>query len=54
MMMVRCAGETGSSTPASGRVHGVGAHTHTHTREERAGKTDKIEGESAPERARGP
>ena len=53
-MMVRCAGETGAALPAPGRLHGVGAHTHRHTRqrEERSGKTDKVKGGSAPKRAR--
>jgi len=45
--MIRCAGETGAATPASGRVHRVGspAHRHARQREERAGKIRKKAGQ---------
>jgi len=47
MMMIRCEGETGAATPASGRVHRVGApaHRQKRQREERAGKLRKKKGE---------
>ena len=50
--------ELGQPCLLLGGVSRVGAHAHTHKhmtgRKDRAGKRDKVEGGSAPERTKGP
>jgi len=51
-MIFRCVEGTGAATPASGRgKQSWCSHPHSHTYgKDRAGKRDKVEGGSVPER----